>query len=230
MTSADEKVQAAMRAYADSLQPPPVADVIARAEDEQDNPQPISRSRPRPRRPLLLAAAAALAALAVVAIAADQLTDRDTTAAPKSVPSTSAVGMAPACPPGLPVLEGILTEEGTLAKPIEAKAGQQLALTARIPAADPDRRLRSFQTYLLPTGADTNELDQAVAKSPALRLQPGQESVTATVQIPAGLTPGTYDIVGYATFPSPSVCGVKNRADQTQLGSIWGVLGSVVIK
>jgi hypothetical protein len=78
-------------------------------------------------------------------------------------------------------------------------------------------------------GANENERAKAVAKSPVLRLAPGQQRVAPVVQIPAELAPGTYDVVGYATWPGPSLCGVANPADSTQVGSIWGVLGSVVI-
>jgi hypothetical protein len=137
--------------------------------------------------------------------------------------------MAPGCPPGLPVLEGPLAVDGTLSRPIAAKAGQQLTLPARIRPSDPDRPLLSFTIYLMPPGVDMHERDKVVSQSPVLRLAPDQQRVSPVLQIPAGLAPGTYDVVGYATWPGPSLCGVANPADSTQVGSIWGVLGSVVI-
>jgi hypothetical protein len=232
MTSADDRAKAVMRAYADNLQPPPVTDVIARAERTRDVPQPPSAARPRSRGRILLAAASVAAAVAVVAIAADRLPDRGTTGAtvaPQPTASTGGGRMAPGCPPGLPVLDGPLAVDGTLSRPIAAEPGQQLTLPARIPASDPDRRLLSFTIYLLPSGVDMNERARAVSVSPVLRLEPDQERVSPVLQIPTGLAPGTYDVVGYATFPSPSVCGVANRPDETEVASIWGVLGSVVI-
>jgi len=68
-----------------------------------------------------------------------------------------------------------------------------------------------------------------VAQSPELRLAPGQRQVSPVLRIPAGLAPGTYHILGYATFPGPSLCGVTNPPDSTQVGATWGFLGSVVV-
>jgi hypothetical protein len=242
MTSADDAAKdhaakAVMRAYADNLQPPPVADIIARAEHTRDALHPPSTARPRSRGRIVLAAASvaatiAVATIAVIAIAADRPPDRGATAAPQPTTSTGAVRMAPGCPPGLPLLEGPLNIEGMLAKPIAAKAGQQLTLPARIRPSDPDRPLLSFTIYLLPhdePGANMNERDKAVAQSPVLRLTPDQQRVSPVLQIPTGLAPGTYDVVGYATWPGPSVCGVKNPAHSTPVGRSWGVLGWVVI-
>ena len=234
MTSADDRAKAVIRAYADSLQPPPVADIIARAEHTRDAPHPPSAARPRSRGRIVLAAASVAAAIAVVAIAADRLPDRGATVAtqPTATQPTASTGvgrMAPGCPPGLAVLEGPLNVDGTLSKPIAAKAGQQLTLPARILPSDPDRPLLSFTIYLMPPGVDMHERDKVVSQSPVLRLAPGQQRVAPVVQIPAELAPGTYDVVGYATWPGPSLCGVANPADSTQVGSSWGVLGSVVI-
>jgi hypothetical protein len=243
MTSVEDTARAVMRAYADTLQPPPVADVIARAERTRHAPHSPRTARPRSRGRLVLAVASVAAAIAVVAIAADRPPDRGATAATQPAAtqptaSTGAVRMAPACPPGLPLLEGPHNIDGTLSKPIAAQAGQQLTLAAQIRAHDPDRPLLSFMIYLMPPGADMNvpaagvppeKRVKAVSQSPVLRLAPDQQRVSPVLQIPAGLAPGTYDVVGYATFPSPSLCGVANPADSTQVGSIWGVLGSVVI-
>lgn len=240
MTSADDATKdntakAVMRGYADNLQPPPVADIIARAEHTHDIPHPPSTARPRSHGPLVITAASVAAAIAVVttavvAIAADRPPDRGATAATQPTTSTGAGRMAPGCPPSLPLLEGPHATDGTLAKPVAARAGQRLTLTARIPASDPDRPLLSFTAYLMPPGASTNnERARAVAHSPVLRLTPDQQRVSPVLQIPTGLAPGTYDIVGYATWPFPSVCGVKNPANSTQVGTMWGVLGSVVI-
>jgi hypothetical protein len=137
--------------------------------------------------------------------------------------------MAPGCPPGLPVLDGPLAVDGRLSKPIAVEAGQQLTLPARIPASDPDRQLLSLTIYLMHPGANMNERAKAMAQSPVLPLTPHQGRVSPIVQIPTGLAAGTYDVVGYATWPGPSLCGVANPADSTQAGSSWGVLGSVVI-
>lgn len=227
MTSADDTAKAVMRTYADNLQPPPVAEIIARAEHTRENPHPPSTARPRSRGRLVLAAASVAAAIAAVAIAADQLPDRDTTVAtqPTATQPTASTGanrMAPGCPPGDPTLEG-------LAKSIAARAGQQLTLPVQIPATQPDRPLLSFTIYLTPPGTQMTELDKAVSQSPVQRLTPDQQRVSQIVQIPTGLAPGTYDIVGLTTWPGPSLCGVKNPADSTQVGRSWGVLGSVVI-
>ncbi|WP_256794777.1 hypothetical protein [Terrabacter sp. Ter38] len=78
---------------------------------------------------------------------------------------------------------------------------------------------------------DDRERSKAVAQSSELKLAPDQRSVSPEVAIPIGVAAGTYDIVGYATWPFPSVCGVKNPVDSPEgPGSSWGVLGSVVIK
>lgn len=229
MTSADEAAKAATRAYADNLQPTPVADAIARAEHTRYASHPPSSARSRSRGRLVLAAASVAAAIAAVAIAAHRQPDRGATAATQPTASTGVGRMAPACPPGLPVLKGPLAADGTASKPIAVVAGQQLSLPARIPASEPDRRLLSFTIYLMPPGADMNERARAVSQSPVQRLRPGQESVSPILQIPTRLAAGTYDVVGYATWPGPSLCGVANPAESTQVGSIWGVLGSVVI-
>jgi hypothetical protein len=70
---------------------------------------------------------------------------------------------------------------------------------------------------------------EAVSRSAVLRLAPDQHRVSSVLQIPAGLAPGTYDILGYGTYPSPSLCGVTNPADSTEVGSERAVLGWVVI-
>jgi hypothetical protein len=246
MTPADEAAKALMRAYADTLQPPPVADIIARAEHTPDTPHAPSTARLRPRRRLVLAAASVAAVIAVVAIGADRLPDRGATTATQPTatqptPSSAVARAAPGCPPSLPLLDGPHTIEGLLAKPIPVQAGQQLTLTALIPATtDRDRPLLSFRIYLLPHDALINQraeavpealwlAAEAVSQSEDLRLAPDQQRVSPVLQIPTGLAPGTYDIVGYGTYPSPSLCGVTNPAHSTRVGSIWGVLGWVVI-
>jgi hypothetical protein len=240
MTSADDAAKAAMRAFADSLQPPPVADIIARAEHTRDAPDPPSAARPRSRGRLVLvlAAASVAAAIAVVAIAAARLPDRGATtatAATQPTASTAVVGMAPGCPPGLPELEGPpLAVDGKASKPRAVEAGQQLTLTARIPASDPDRRLLSFTIYLMPPGEDikgavASERAKAVSHSPVVQLTPDQQRVSTVLQIPTGLAPGTYNVVGYATYPGPSLCGFPNPTDAKEGGATMGTLGSVVI-
>lgn len=237
MTSADDAAKddaakVVMRTYADNLQPPPVADIITRAEHTPDAPHPPSTARPRGRGPLVIAAASVAATIAVVTIAvatANRAPDRGAATATQPTPSSPPVRMAPGCPPGLPLLEGPKTIEGTLAKPITAKAGHQLTLPARIRPAGPDRPLLTFTIYLLPPGADMNERAKAVAQSPVLRLTPQQRRVSPVLHLPARLAPGTYDILGYATWPGPSLCGVTNPAEPQYVGTIWGVLGSVLI-
>jgi periplasmic divalent cation tolerance protein len=152
------------------------------------------------------------------------------TAATQPTLSTAVGRRAPACPPGLPLLDvGPLNIEGQLAKPIVAAAGQQLTLPARIPPTEPDRRLLTFQIDLMLPGVDMRQRSNAVAQSPVVRLTPDQERVSPVVQIPTGLPPGTYEIVGSATWPSPSLCGVTNPPDSTEVGHSRGVLGLLVI-
>lgn len=229
MTSTDDKAKAVMRAYADSLQPPPMAEVIARSGHTQDARYASRPERPRSRGRLVLAAASVAAAITVGVIASDRLPDPGASSAIHPTPTIEAARMAPGCPPGLPLLEGASTVEGKLAKPIAAVAGQQLALTTQIPATAPDRSLLSFTIYIVPPGTNMNERTKAVAQSPVLKLALDQKRLSPVVQIPTSLAPGTYDIVGYATWPGPSLCGFANPADSTQVGSSWGVLGSVVI-
>ncbi len=148
----DDAARAVMRSYADNLQPPPIADIIARAEHTPDAPHPPNTARPRGRGPLVIAAASAAATIAVVTIAvatANRAPDRGatgTTAATQPTPSTGDVRMAPGCPPGLPLLEGPKAE-GTQTKPITAKAGQQLTLSTRIRPSGPDRPLLTFTIF-----------------------------------------------------------------------------------
>lgn len=232
MTSADNRAKAVMRAYADNLRPPPVADIIARADDTPAAQQLSATAPPRFRGHLVLATASVAAAVAGVAVVVAWLPDQGTTGAtgaPQPSASTAAVRMAPACPPDLPVLEGPFAADGKAARP-SAEPGQQLTLPAKITVTESDRRLLTFQVYLLPSGADMNERDQAVARTAVMEVSPNQARISPVLQIPTGLAPGAYDLVGYATFPSPSLCGVANKADSTQVGTIWGVLGSVVIE
>jgi hypothetical protein len=227
-----------MRGYAESLQPPPVADVIARAEQTREAPHPPSTARLRSRGRLVLAIASVAATVAVVAIAADRLPDRGApaaTAATQPTASTAVARMAPGCPPGLPVLEGPpLAVDGKASKPLAVETGQQLTLTARIPASAPDRPLLSFTIYLMPPGeyikgAVASERAKAVSHSPVVQLTPDQQRVSTVLQIPTGLAPGTYDVAGYATYPGPSLCGFPNPTDATEGGATYGTLGSVVI-
>src|SRR5262245_14845831 len=164
----DDAAKAIMRTYADNLQPPPVADIIARAEHTPDAPHAASPDRPRGRGPLVVAAASVAATIAVVTIAvttANRAPDPGAATAAQPTPSTTPVRMAPACPPDLPMFEGPKTIEGTLIKPIAAKAGQQLTLPARIQPSDPDRPVLTFTIYLLPPGADLNERAPSVPDS-----------------------------------------------------------------
>jgi hypothetical protein len=113
-----------------------------------------------------------------------------------------------------------------------AKAGERLSLTTLfISAAAPDRRLLSFRMYLLPPGSDLMaDRGKVVSQSAVLRPVPDQQRNSLMVlPIPTGLAPGTYDIVGYGTFPSPSICGRTNPDPSTEGMHEWGVLGSVVI-
>lgn len=229
-TTKDDAVRTAMRAYADNLQPPAVADVMGRAERTQDTSDSLGNVRQRRRRPLVFAAAAV--AIAVIAVGSNQMLDGGTADVPAVTQPAASTGpaAAPGCPPALPLLDEPLDVEGKALKPIMAAAGEQLTVTARIRPSDLDRRLLSFALYLLPPGADMNELARAVAQSAIVPLTPDQQSASPVLQIPAELPPGTYDLVGAATYPGPSLCGVKNPADSTQIGTTRGVLVSVVIK
>ena len=228
MTSADDAAKAVMRAYADTLQPPPVADIIARAEQTRDAPDP-----PRARGRLVLVAASVAAAIAVAAIAADRLPHRGTTTTTAATPpttSTAVARMAPLCAPAPPVLEGSpLVAKVTSSKPLAVRAGQELTLTSRIPTPDSHNPLLSFTIYLFPAGANTSFPANAVAYSRAMQLTPDQQSVTAVLSIPAGLAPGTYDVVGYSTWPGPSICGVPNPVDSTMVGTSVDGLGSIAV-
>src|SRR5262245_60058578 len=108
----DDAAKAVMRTYADSLQPPPVADIIARAEHTASGPHPASTGRTRGRLVIAVAsatvAAVAIAAVAIaaVAIAADRGPNRGATVATQPSASTGVGRMAPACVPALPVLDG----------------------------------------------------------------------------------------------------------------------------
>jgi hypothetical protein len=233
MTSADDSAEAVMRGSADNLQPPPVAEAVARAEHTRDAPHPASTAQPRSRGRLVLVAVSVAAAIAVVAFAAGRLSDRGaatTTAAARPTVGAAAAGLAPACPPAVPVLEGSpLAAKGTTSKPLAVQAGQQLALKARIPAPDSNHRLLSFAIYLFPPGVDTHDPAKAVSHSPVQELTPDQQSISPVLPVPTGLAAGTYNAVGYATWPGPSICGVPNPADSTVVGTEWEDLGSIVI-
>jgi hypothetical protein len=211
MTSADDKARAVLRAYADNIQPPPVTEIIARAEGTREDSHQFSTSRPRARGRFVLAAASVVAAVAVAAVAANQLPGSDTTVVAQPSPSiavntsTGEIRMAPGCPPPDPVLA-----EGS-AKSVGARAGQQLTLPIQVPAAAPDRPVLNFTIYLAPSGALTAGLDKAVAQSSLQRLTADQRRASVDVQIPAGLAPGTYDIWGVTTYRGPSVCGFPTR-------------------
>jgi hypothetical protein len=233
MTSTDDAAKTIMLTYADNLQPPPVADIIARAEHTPDAPHPPDTARPRRRGPLVIAAASVTVAVAatmvVLAIATNRPPDRDPVAATQPTPSTGPFA-APGCPPGLPVLEGPFAARGAASKPVPVEPGQQLTLRSRILDWGQDRPLRTYAVYLLPARAYMTEPANAVAQSPVLRLSPHQQHVAPVLQIPTGLAPGKYNLYGYATWPSPSLCGVKNPPHSTQIGMSWGGVGAVVIK
>lgn len=236
MRPGEEAARAAIRAYADSVEPPPVTAVIDRARKAEDAGHMRSTILPRRRRdrvPIISVAAAAaaivvIAAVAVAVLDAGRDGDRGTTTATRPTASTGSTGMAPGCPPGLPVLEAPVAGESASAPP-SVEAGKPLALVVRIPATDPDRRLLSVQFFLMPAGADINKQDEALSQSSLVQLTPDTERVSQDLQVPAGLAAGTYDLVGHTTWPGPSLCGVENPADSTQIGSSWGVLGSVVV-
>jgi hypothetical protein len=233
MTSTDDAAKTIMRTYADNLQPPPVADIIARAEHTADALHPPSTARPRGRGPLLIAAASvtavAIVATVAVLVATGRQPDRGATPGTRPTPSTAPIA-APGCPPGLPVLEGPFAAKPTPSKPVAVEPGQQLTLRSRILDWGQDRPLLTYAVYLLPAGAYMTEPGDAVAQSPVLRLTPHQQHVSPVLQIPTGLAPGKYNLYGYATWPGPSLCGVKNPPHSTQIGMSWGGVGTVVIK
>jgi hypothetical protein len=226
----DDTARAVMRTYADDLQPPPVADIIARAEHTPDAPHPPSTDRPRGRLVIaaaLVTAVAIAATVAVLAIATNRQPDRGPVAATRPTPSSGPFA-APGCPPGLPLLEGPFAAGGS--KPVSVEPGQQLTLRSRTLDWGQDRPLLTYAVYLLPAGPYMTEPANAVAQSPVLRLTPHQQHVSPVLRIPRGLAPGTYNLYGYATWPGPSVCGVKNPPHSTSIGMSWGGVGSVVIK
>jgi hypothetical protein len=232
VTSTDERARAVMRAYADTLQPPPVSQIIARAEQTGDAP---THSRGRPRLVLVVAA---VVAAAVAGMVVDRLPDRTATTttttaeAPPSAASTGGYsGLSPGCPPGLPLIDGVrFKRDATPATSFRAKAGQDLTLTATIPDTPPDRQLLSFTLDLVPpmpiyraTDQDVRVVTQAAA---ILRPKPS-ERVFLVLRIPAGSPPGTYYLVGHATWPGPSLCVGTNPPGSTMVGASRGILGLV---
>ena len=239
MTSTEDRARAVMRAYADTVQPPPLGEVLDRAgRTASAQKSGLYRMRQSPWR-LTLAAAGLTAIAGVVGVSYGIGRDSNAGFSAPGVAATSSQAhagrvarLAPGCPPGLPLLEGPHNLEGVLSKPLAAIAGQSLTLPAQILPHDSDRPLLTFQIYIMPHGLnmDDRERDKAVAQSAVLKLEPDQTSVSPIVPNPTGLAAGTYDVVGYATWPFPSVCGVKNPVDSPEgPGSSWGVLGSVVV-
>jgi hypothetical protein len=220
MTSADDEARAVLRAYAGTLEPPPVAEVIARAE----RTAPAARHLPRGR--LVLVGAAVVAVLGGAAVAA-RPADRDPTVSPGPVATTRGDSrMGPGCPPGLPLLDG----PGTAVKPITARAGQRLTLTFRIDSYLADRPLHSFLVKLVGPERGTVPPIAVVSESEAVHPVPGQRRFELVLPVPAGLARGTYDIIGLGTFPSPSMCIGSNPPNPTSFGSEEGGVGRVVVK
>lgn len=233
-TSADDTAKAVMRGYADSLQPPPVEHVLARAERPAHTPQsPSDGGRRLPGRLVLASASVAVGAAVFAGVmhwtATPGPTDATMPAATQTAARTGARGFAPGCPPALPLLDGPHDLEGRLAKPLVAQAGQQLTIPAQIPQASGRPRLNSFLIYLVPSGTLQNERGNALAESPNLQLNPNQQRVAPVLQLPDRLPRGSYDIVGYATWRGPAVCGAPPQPDSPNLGTTQGVLGSLVI-
>lgn len=233
MTSTDSAAREIMRAYADSLQPPPVADVLARAEDFSGTAPPAPTAGLRSSRTLVilsLAAAGAAAVVGAVSLANNGHGDQGSTAEPGVTAAPRAGGMAPGCPPALPVVTGLAAADGTTAKVFAAAPGQRVTVLAELPDANPDRRLLSFRIDLLPVGADIHDGSQPVSESASLALAPGQQHVSPELRIPEGTAPGSYNLIGHATWPGPSLCGVPNPAGATQIGSSDGIVGSIIVR
>lgn len=226
MTPNDDQIRATMRDYASTLEPPPLADVIARAEVPEHSAVPSSGWRPRRRGRLLLAVATGIVAVAAATVVTTATTDQDTS---PSAEATQPVGAgavgAPGCPPGLPTPDLSLGEGRTIA----AKSGETLTIPLKVPPTNADRHLRTLMVYLMPPGIDMNERDKAIAQSAVVDLAADQQRVSPVLQIPSDLAPGTYDLIGTATWPGPSLCGAVNPADSTQTGTSWGALLSIVI-
>ena len=217
MTSTEDEIRTAMSTYADALEPPPLADILARAE------QPV-RSR-RSGRPVL-AAALVVAVVASSAFVIDSLTNRPPLpAAPAATePTDAAAHWGPFCGPGMPSLDWKLTGGK---QPI-IKPGRTVAIPMRLPSPQPDRRLSTFTASLVPADVHLSP-GWPVPKSAVVRLTPNQKIVTLVFVIPEYVKPGKYNVIGTATFPSPSLCGHPNPPDSTETGSQQGGIGSVVI-
>lgn len=211
-----DQLRSAMRSYADTLEPPPLSDVLERAE------QPV-RSRRNGR--LVLAAALVVAAVASSAFVISLLTNPDASAPPAATQPTGPRGlMAPFCGPGMPSLDWTLTG----GKQPDIKPGRTVAIPMRLPSTQPDRPLRTFTASLVPADVQLSP-GWPVPKSAVMTLTPDQKIVTLVFVIPAYVKPGTYNVIGTATFPSPSVCGHVNPPNSTETGTQEGGIGSVVI-
>lgn len=217
-----DQLRSAMRTYADTLEPPPLSDVLARAE------QPV-RSRRSGR--LVLAAALVVAAVASSTFVITSLTNPDTPAPPAATQPTSPRGFAaPFCGPGMPSLDW----SSTGGKQPVIRPGRMVAIPMRLPSTPPDRRLRTFTATLAPVDVNWSPARpvrpvRPTPESAVVELMPDQTVVTLVFDIPSDTVPGKYNVIGTATFPSPSLCGHVNPPDSTHSGTQSGGVGSVVI-
>ncbi|TWP32199.1 hypothetical protein [Leekyejoonella antrihumi] len=236
MNHVEDRTRAAMRAYAKSVQPPPVEVIFARADRTQ---AAATSSRPARRRRLRRGVLALAVSAVTIGLAGGTLAVMDpfgNRAAPGANATHSAatggqVGMAPGCPPGLAVLNGVSMSDGSVPEPIAVTPGQKLTLGAQIPPARADRPLKTLTLYLArsdylvqPTSANS------LSTSDVVDLAPGQKSVTMTLTIPPTLSAGTYDVVEVGTWPGPSLCGNNTNTDPpTMVGHSYDSLVSVVV-
>lgn len=217
MTSSNDQIRTAMRAYADTVEPPPVSDVIARAE------QPHASHR---NSGPMMAAALGIIVVATAALIVSHLTGEDVPRTPATAQSTGAKGIvAPACGPGMPSLDWALTG----GKQPTIKPGRSVTIPMRMPTTLPDRRLRTFAAALVPADVHLSPGWPVVAQSAVAELTPDQTTVTLVFNVPARVLPGKYNVIGTATYPSPSLCGHVNPPDSPANSTMEGGIGSVVI-
>ncbi|MCW2855324.1 MAG: hypothetical protein JWR52_939 [Marmoricola sp.] len=112
--------------------------------------------------------------------------------------------------------------QGAVNSVLQAKAGQTVTVPLTIAKAQADRQLTNVQLALVaPTAlsadnnlaqplSSENELATASVKSPGSGV-----AVTAQMQLPSSLAPGTYSLVAVSYWPMPSICGQTNSTNST---------------
>lgn len=190
------------------------------------------RGRAIPSRRFMLAmTSAAAAAIAIATVAVDQPTDKGTetprwpAAPPRDHPRTP-----PRSPSRLCARLRCRPSTASLRRPTERRRSRSQP-QGEGPGADrtdprrADRPLITFTMSLARAGRSATIL----SSSPVLEPRGSRQPISTTLPIPADLAAGAYDIVGVATWPGPSVCGVTNPPDAPTTGTSRGVIGSIVI-